>query len=424
MTDNHLIPALARQAAQGNAEAFQQLYHLTRQRAWFVAISITKNEHDAQDILQDSYIKAWEKMSTLEKPEAFAGWLSQIVANQAKNYISRKRPDSFADYGDDNAMYWQEETDVDLLPGESYDQAEAKALVAQLIAQLPEDQRLVLLMRYYDDMEVAQMAQVLSLPEGTVKSRLHRARAKLADMLTQAKDRGIVLYAAMPIPLLLQVLQSLGLDEDPADRLPAIIGIATAGVAAAGAAGAASAATAASSAATCTAGAVAATGATAAAGTSVVGIVAACAAAVVVTGGLIAGGVAVARQNDAQPVDASTAYMTTMQHTTLLATTAPTTTETVVISDNALADTVTTASTQTTSTTITMTTTTTESTTMTTTVTTTTRQSLAIPDWWYRVVATTTAPTATSTTTTTSTAPHTATSWPWWTWTPIITSAE
>ncbi|MCL2195819.1 MAG: sigma-70 family RNA polymerase sigma factor [Oscillospiraceae bacterium] len=295
MTEHHSIPTLAQQAAQGSAEAFQQLYHLTRQRAWFVAISITKNEHDAQDILQDSYVKAWEKISTLEKPEAFAGWLSQIVANQAKNYIARKRPDSFADYGDENAMVWQEETDTDLLPSESYDQAEVKALVAQLIAQLPEDQRLVLLMRYYDDMDVADVAQTLDVPEGTVKSRLHRARGKLADMLAHAQDKGIALYAAVPIPLLVQVLHSLALEHDPSDKLPIILGItAGAGVAAAGAAGAGAAASAGSSAA-CTAG-VAAGATTAAAGASVTGIVAACVAAAVVTGGLIVGGVAGYRQ--------------------------------------------------------------------------------------------------------------------------------
>jgi RNA polymerase sigma factor (sigma-70 family) len=367
-----------------------------------VAISITKNEHDAQDILQDSYIKAWEKISTLEKPEAFAGWLSQIVANQAKNYISRKRPDSFADYGDENAMYWQEETDTDLLPSENYDRAEARALIAQLITQLPEDQRLVLLMRYYDDMEVAQVAQTLELPEGTVKSRLHRARAKLAAALEQAKDKGIAFYSVAPIPLLCQVLQGLGLEDDPADRLPAIIGLATAGVAAAGATAAAAGSATACTASTATTAAVATTATTAAVGASITGIVAACAAAVIVTGGLVAGGVAVHRQQTQEPTDYVPAAIvaivdTTVPTTTTIFVTEPTSTTT---EPYVLADTVTTYHTQPTQTTST-TTTTTQATTSQTTVTTTTRRSLTIPEWWLRI-ASTQPMTTTSTTTTTN----------------------
>ncbi|MCL2531318.1 MAG: sigma-70 family RNA polymerase sigma factor [Oscillospiraceae bacterium] len=442
MAEHHLIPALAQQAAQGNAEAFQQLYHLTRQRAWFVAISITKNEHDAQDILQDSYIKAWEKICTLEKPEAFAGWLSQIVANQAKNYIARKRPDSFADYGDDNAMYWQEETDVDLLPSESYDQTEAKALVASLIAQLPEDQRLVLLMRYYDDMDVAQVAETLEVPEGTVKSRLHRARAKLADMLRQAQDNGIALYTAVPIPLLVQVLQGLGLENDPGDRLPAILGLTGAGAAAVAAgAGAAGAASAGSSAAC--AGAVAGATTTAAAGASVTGIVAACVAAAVVTGGLIVGGVAVYRQ---QAQDITYPYIpvvvTTAVDTTVPTTEAPeTTTEPVEETTAAITTTSTTTTTTTANTTTQIETATTAQAT-----TATTRGPIVLPDWFLNLgnpvttttatttttsattttatttTTTTTAPTTTSTTTSTSTTTTAAipttepnTTWTWWT---------
>ncbi|MCL2446555.1 MAG: RNA polymerase sigma factor [Oscillospiraceae bacterium] len=414
MTDNRLIPTLALQAAQGNAEAFQQLYHLTRQRAWFVAISITKNEHDAQDILQDSYIKAWQKIDTLEKPEAFAGWLSQIVANQAKNYISRKRPDSFADYSDDNAMYWQEETDTDLLPSENYDKAEAKALVAQLIAQLPEDQRLVVLMRYYDDMEVAQVAQTLALPEGTVKSRLHRARTKLADMLAQAQDKGIALYAVVPIPLLVQVLQGLGLENDPGDRLPVILGLTGAGVAAVGAgAGAAGAASAASSSAACTAGVAAAGATTAAAGASITGIVAACVAAVVVTGGLLVGGVAVYRQQTQEatpyndiPAAATMVVETTVPTTTTLLATEPpeTTAEPIVETTNATITTTTTSAATTTATQAT--------TAMATTAT--TRGPIVLPDWFINLGTpttrpTTTAITTTTTSTTTTTAPPTTT---------------
>ncbi|MCL1951892.1 MAG: sigma-70 family RNA polymerase sigma factor, partial [Oscillospiraceae bacterium] len=233
------IRDLALEAAQGSVPAFQELYQRTRQGAWFVALSIAKNEHDAQDILQDSYLKAYKSMGQLEQPESFVPWLNQIVANKAKNYIARKKPESFADYGDENALDWQEETDPAFLPDEHLDREEAKALIASLVRELPEDQRLVVLLHYYDDMEVAAIAKSLEVPEGTVKSRLARARTKLAAMLRQAQGKGLKLYAMAPIPLLAYFIKLLGFDATGSDRLPPLlIGSAAAGTAAGGAAAA------------------------------------------------------------------------------------------------------------------------------------------------------------------------------------------
>ncbi|MDR0531641.1 MAG: sigma-70 family RNA polymerase sigma factor [Oscillospiraceae bacterium] len=234
--NNDRIGELALKAAQGDLDAFQELYLGTRQRAWFTALSIAKNETDAQDILQESYLKVYKNLTQLEKPELFLAWLNQIVANQAKNYISRRRPDSFAEYDDDNAVNWQEETDPAFLPDENLDQQEAKALIAKLVKSLPEDQRLVVLMHYYNEMDVADVAKALEVPEGTVKSRLSRARQKLATMLNEAQGKGLRLYSVMPIPFLAYFIQLLGFEESPAHRLPPLIlGTAAGGAAAAGA---------------------------------------------------------------------------------------------------------------------------------------------------------------------------------------------
>ena len=295
MNNQQFIRELVLKSAQGDVAAFQELYQCTRQRAWFVALSITKNEHDAQDILQESYLKAYQSLSQLEKPEAFESWLGQITANKAKNYISRKKPDSFADYGDENAMNWQEETDTEFLPDKNLDQAEAKALVAALVSELPEDQRLVVLMRYYDDMEVAAVAAALKIPEGTVKSRLARARKKLAAMLQQAQSKGIQLHAAAPIPLLIYFIQLLGFEENPGDRLPPLIGLAAAGAASATATAAAAAGTAST-----TGAAAGTTGASVGGGLLIKGVAIAAAAAVAATGA-VAGVYIYRGRTDAMP---------------------------------------------------------------------------------------------------------------------------
>jgi RNA polymerase sigma factor (sigma-70 family) len=223
MNSQDTIRNLAQQAAQGNVDAFQSLYLETRQRAYFTALSITKNEADAQDILQDSYLKAYQCLDQLENPALFVPWLNRIVANKAKNYIARIRPGSFAEYGDENAVDWQEETDAEFLPDQRLDQQEAKELVLRLVDELPEDQRLVVLLRYYNDMEVAEVAKALDIPVGTVKSRLSRARQKLAAALQAAQDKGIRLYSLVPVPFLAYFIKLIGFEERAANRLPPLL---------------------------------------------------------------------------------------------------------------------------------------------------------------------------------------------------------
>ncbi|MDR1465890.1 MAG: sigma-70 family RNA polymerase sigma factor [Oscillospiraceae bacterium] len=297
--DKEKIGVLVQEAAAGSQEAFEQLYHLTRQQAYFVAFSVAKNEADAKDILQESYLKAYQNLARLEQPERFSAWLNRITANQAKNYISRRQPESFAEYEGESAADWQEETDLDFLPDERMDLQEIRALVGRIVTELPEDQRLCVLLRYYDDMEVAEIAQALELPEGTVKSRLSRARKKIAAALETAQRKGFRLFAAAPIPLFAYVIKLL-FQEAGDDKFPPLLWFGAAATAA-GATGAA--ATAANSASGAAAGSAGVSSGGAAAGGAAVGlavkIIAAAAALILATGGAAAG-VYVAKQNSAR----------------------------------------------------------------------------------------------------------------------------
>ena len=86
------IAALAMRAKKGDQDAFNGLYHRTRDRAYFVAHSIARNEEDALDILQTAYLKAWQSLKQLKDPAQFGAWLQRITANTAKNYVMRNKP--------------------------------------------------------------------------------------------------------------------------------------------------------------------------------------------------------------------------------------------------------------------------------------------------------------------------------------------
>ena len=101
--DKREIAQLVEKSRRGDNDAFGKLYQLTEKQAYFIALRIAKNEDDALDILQDCYIKAMQKMDTLENPENFVAWFNQIVSNTSKNYVVKSKPMLFRDDEDEAA---------------------------------------------------------------------------------------------------------------------------------------------------------------------------------------------------------------------------------------------------------------------------------------------------------------------------------
>ncbi|MCL1963463.1 MAG: sigma-70 family RNA polymerase sigma factor, partial [Firmicutes bacterium] len=234
MDNRERIAELAGKARQGNQDAFNELYRLTRDRAYFVALTITRNEQDALDIVQDSYLKAWQSLDNLQKPEQFQAWLNQITGNTAKNYIKHHSPLLFLGSDDDTDGFFdlQEERDGDYIPDAAMDTAETRRLIMDIVDALPEDQRLCVLMYYYEDMGLPEIATALDIPQSTVTSRLHRARRKISDGVEALAKKGTMLYGGAPMSLFVWLLKHLAF-ESGKNLPPVILGAATAGGAAA-----------------------------------------------------------------------------------------------------------------------------------------------------------------------------------------------
>ena len=233
MTDREHIAELARQAAQGSREAFNDLYLLTRDRVYFVAFSITQNEQDALDILQESYLKAWQRMGGFQPPWEFMAWINQIAGNTAKNFVKQRKPHLFQTSGEDKAdpLDLQEEKDSEYIPDAAMDTAETRSLIMEIIDGLPEDQRLCVLMYYYEDIPLKEIAAALEIPYSTVMSRMALARKKISGGVEALEKKGAKLYGAAPIPLLIWLLKNAA--SKSANLPPVILD----GAAAAGAGG-------------------------------------------------------------------------------------------------------------------------------------------------------------------------------------------
>jgi len=228
------IARLTEQAQKGSQDAFNELYRLTRDRAFFVARSIAGNEQDALDIIQDSYLKAWQNLHGLKQPEQFPAWLRQITGNTAKNYLRRGKPQLFLPGGEENLLDFQAEEDGAYIPDAAMDTAETRRLIMEIVDGLPEDQRLCVLMYYYDDMGLPEIAAALDIPQSTVTSRLYRARRKISDGVEDLERRGTKLYGAAPGPLLVWLLRGAAAESAATALPPVVLGGAAAGTAAVG----------------------------------------------------------------------------------------------------------------------------------------------------------------------------------------------
>ena len=157
-------------------------------------------------------MKAFAKIDTLEKPEAFPGWLGMIVANTAKNMLGKKRPVLFSDLAVDEEgeqfEYQIEDEDLEVQPELSYTRQETKELVHELIDSLSEEQRLCVLMFHIEGIPISKIAQAMECSENTVKSRLNYGRKNLRVKAEELQKKGYRLYSVAPLPLFLMLLRS------------------------------------------------------------------------------------------------------------------------------------------------------------------------------------------------------------------------
>lgn len=199
-------------ARAGEERGYGFLYEKTYKSKYYLALQYMKNEEEAEDVLQEAYIKAFSKLDTLENPEAFSGWLGMIVANTAKNMLAKKRPLLFSDLAVDDEgeqfEYQIEDNDLEVQPELSYTRQETKELVHELIDSLSEEQRLCVLMFHIEGIPISEIARTMECSENTVKSRLNYGRKNLRMKAEDLQKKGYKLYSVAPLPLFLMLLRS------------------------------------------------------------------------------------------------------------------------------------------------------------------------------------------------------------------------
>ncbi|MGC9530020.1 MAG: sigma-70 family RNA polymerase sigma factor [Candidatus Bipolaricaulaceae bacterium] len=169
---------LIQQSLDGDLEAWGEIVRRYKEAAFGVALAILRHRADAEDAVQEAFIRAYQRLHRYDTSRKFSTWLFTVTANVAKNMLrKRRRPDPPhpAVLGPD--------------PAEVIRREDVAAAVREVVWSLPEAYRVPLVLRYWHELDLAEIGRVLGLGVGTVKTRLHRGRGLVRSQLV---ERGVI----------------------------------------------------------------------------------------------------------------------------------------------------------------------------------------------------------------------------------------
>ena len=182
---------LVRRCQRGDSEAMSCLIVKYQDRVYNTILKICQNHDDAAELTQDTFVKVLENISSFRGKSSFYTWLFRVAVNHTLNYCKRRfkllpvsldaENDQFEEGKGKLAAVLADPNGVD--PAMVAQQKELSQIVVNLIGQLQQEYRVVLVLRDIEQMSYAKIAEVLQIETGTVKSRLSRARTKLRELL-------------------------------------------------------------------------------------------------------------------------------------------------------------------------------------------------------------------------------------------------
>ncbi len=171
---------------KGDCIAFNHIVNEYNNRAYYYALSILHNHHDALDLGQESFVKAFRAINTFDTSKPFLPWLLRIVRNLCFNELKKKKRRAESPGPEEDNIFLEiipSKTSETKSPYEIIVDKELKETIQKAIKKLPEAQREVVFLFHFQELTYEEIAEVMKAPVGTIMSRIFHGRKKLAEIL-------------------------------------------------------------------------------------------------------------------------------------------------------------------------------------------------------------------------------------------------
>lgn len=183
MTEQELVA----RANRGDQDAFAQLVEANQNKIYSLTLRMTGSPEDGADLAQEAFLRAWRALPTFQGESSFSTWLYRLASNLCIDFLRREKRRraavSVTSLDDEESAAPTEVPDHRFTPEGELERRELRAAVGRALLKLSDEHRQVLILRELDGLSYAEIAQALALEEGTVKSRIARARLSLRNIL-------------------------------------------------------------------------------------------------------------------------------------------------------------------------------------------------------------------------------------------------
>lgn len=181
-----LIKRRINQVLKGDQNAYAEIIEIYKDKVFQLAYRMLGNRHEAEDISQEAFIRAYVNIHSYNINLKFSTWLYRIATNLCIDRIRKKKPDYYLDAeiaGTEGLTMYSQIPDQSPLPDEDIESLELQDTIQREISKLPDKYRSVIVLKYIEELSLNEISDILDLPLGTVKTRIHRGREALRKQL-------------------------------------------------------------------------------------------------------------------------------------------------------------------------------------------------------------------------------------------------
>ncbi|MFD2630453.1 RNA polymerase sigma factor SigW [Oceanobacillus kapialis] len=171
---------------KGDQSAFEDVVSFFQSKIYQHCYRMLGNAHEAEDIAQEAFIRAYVNIHSFDEKRKFSTWLYRIATNLTIDRIRKRKPDYYLDAeikGTEGLNMYSQLADQGRLPGEEVEGMELQRYIHQEISELPPKYRSIIILRYLEEFSLQEISDILDIPLGTVKTRIHRGREALRKKL-------------------------------------------------------------------------------------------------------------------------------------------------------------------------------------------------------------------------------------------------